>query len=334
MNPALSAFRFYLAMSVVGSHFAGPGIWGDGAVEAFFAISGFLVTLIVNEQYAQRPRAYLLNRFLRIYPVYWACLLIGAAAIALFPAAALVENSSLAMPATAHDIFSQIAIFGLDRAGIGPTAVRILPPAWSLNVELYFYLIIGLFTATRPRLTLSAGLIALVVSCLAAAKIVPLPFYGDPLGNAQPFFLGSLAYHLKDRIDLRGPGITVVFAIFAFLQLLPTDRYLEARVETLSLVAPFAVIATWKADRIVTRWRGELDLLGKLSYPIFLLHWAVSVPLRAAQLSHGTIFLFCVPLTILAALAVHLGVERPIEVLRRTIRSGASQRPAPYSVPS
>src|SRR5215831_7765356 len=100
-------------MSVVGSHFVGPDMWGDGAVEAFFCISGFLVTKIVLEHYAGRPSAYLLNRALRIYPVYWACLLLSCVVIGLFPVEAHRENHALVLPTDASELTSQIAIFGL-----------------------------------------------------------------------------------------------------------------------------------------------------------------------------------------------------------------------------
>src|SRR5262245_21674570 len=75
-SSALDIFRFVLATMVVAEH-----TWytkfthsGETAVQAFFVISGFLVTLIATGQYKDRPWSYLLNRFLRIYPTYWACL--------------------------------------------------------------------------------------------------------------------------------------------------------------------------------------------------------------------------------------------------------------------
>lgn len=321
MNPALSLFRFYLAMCVVASHFAGPDIWGDGAVEAFFCISGFLVTMIATGSYAGRPRAYLLNRALRIYPVYWACLGLSALLIALFPLTAINENHALALPASVSDFVPQLAIFGLYQGH--PIDVRMLPPAWSLNVELYFYLVVGLFTATSPRLTALLAAIALGICIASASKLLPLPYYGDPIGNAQPFFFGSLAYHLKDRVQF---GRTATFAValaFAVVHLFPSDKFLPERVIITSLLAPNLIVAIWTMPLNLSPQREEVfDLLGKLSYPVFLLHWVVAIPIAIFVHHHLAQFAIVAPLTIATAFIVHYLVERPIEALRKSIRSG------------
>jgi len=327
MNPALSAFRFYLAVCVLASHFVGPGIWGSGSVETFFCISGFLVTWIVTEQYAGRPFDYLFNRFLRIYPVYWACLAIGIAVVAIFPVTALAVDRTLFLPTTPAGWASQFTIFGLYRVS-NITQPQLLPTGWSLNVELYFYLVIGLVTAFRPRLTIALAAISTMIFVLAGAHILPIPSYGDPIGNAQPFFLGSLAYHLRDRVEQR--WAPAILGAFVFIQLVPLGRF-EWQVLLSSLVAPLAVVIVWNMRlAFPTRVERLADLLGKLSYPVFLLHWSVAVPFAALGLGQVTQFALVLPLTLAIALGVHAAVERPLESLRQRIRRQplqASPRP-------
>jgi peptidoglycan/LPS O-acetylase OafA/YrhL len=85
---------------------------------------------------------------LRIYPTYWACLVIGFLAVVCFPASTFIPSS--VMPASAADWFANLGVFGLTQM----TVSRILPAAWSRHTELWFYLVIGLITAMRPRATL------------------------------------------------------------------------------------------------------------------------------------------------------------------------------------
>ncbi len=67
-SSALSLFRFSLALMVMSEHLSGivPAQAGRLAVEAFFCISGFLISMVATTRYAGRPAAFLVNRFLRI----------------------------------------------------------------------------------------------------------------------------------------------------------------------------------------------------------------------------------------------------------------------------
>src|SRR5450759_1833879 len=79
----MGIIRVLLALSVVAAHFG--GIWnlrfvgGQVAVQSFYIISGFYMSLILNEKYVGKNKSYKLfitNRFLRLYPIYWTVLLL------------------------------------------------------------------------------------------------------------------------------------------------------------------------------------------------------------------------------------------------------------------
>src|SRR6185312_239643 len=69
--------RFLLALCVVVTHAKGSSIFGmtlfSGltAVQCFYVISGFLITMVLNERadYAQLSNFYL-SRYLRLWPAY------------------------------------------------------------------------------------------------------------------------------------------------------------------------------------------------------------------------------------------------------------------------
>ena len=65
-------YRTLLAIAVVATHFGGVNGFGLVAVFGFYSLSRFLMTLLVTGPYQGRRKAFLLNRFLRLYPLYWA----------------------------------------------------------------------------------------------------------------------------------------------------------------------------------------------------------------------------------------------------------------------
>ena len=78
----MGIFRLLLAFSVVVIHSNPEPTWfmdGKLAVRVFYIISGFYMTLILNEKYIGQNSSYKLfitNRLLRLYPIYWVILLL------------------------------------------------------------------------------------------------------------------------------------------------------------------------------------------------------------------------------------------------------------------
>jgi peptidoglycan/LPS O-acetylase OafA/YrhL len=83
---SLNFLRLVLALLVILSHSVAFGLWGSWevfngtslgtiAVAGFFGISGYL---IAGSALRNRPGRYLWQRFLRIFPGFWACLVVTA----------------------------------------------------------------------------------------------------------------------------------------------------------------------------------------------------------------------------------------------------------------
>src|SRR3984957_1370985 len=84
---ALNFLRLCFALLVIFSHsiviggYCPETLWGHGtpgdiAVDAFFAVSGFLIAASASRNDVLR---YLWQRFLRIFPAFWVCLVVTAA---------------------------------------------------------------------------------------------------------------------------------------------------------------------------------------------------------------------------------------------------------------
>ena len=322
-SSALSLFRFSLALMVMSEHLSGlvPAQTGRLAVEAFFCISGFLISMVATTRYAGRPGAFLANRFLRIYPTYWACLAVGLVVVLLVPTSTEL-HPSLLVPQTAADWFANLAVFGLTQQ----TMSRLLPAAWSLHTELWFYLVVGLLTAARPRLTYLLLPVSLAVSAYCAFWWSPISFYGTPVGNADAFFIGSTVFLLRDRFRPRRP-LLVAGIGFALFEWLAWGPFVGTQTVNEFLGAPAAAIlllGLWNSrlDDVLKPLKSAAAAFGRLSYPLFLLHWPLgALAIRIAGVGQSLELLAVAgTLSLLASIAVLKFVEDPLVRVRATIR--------------
>ena len=336
-SSALSLFRFSLALMVMSEHLSGlvPAQTGRLAVEAFFCISGFLISMVATTRYAGRPAAFLVNRFLRIYPTYWACLAVGLVVVLLVPTSTAL-HPSLLVPETGADWFANLAVFGLTQE----TASRLLPAAWSLHTELWFYLVVGLLTAARPRLTFLLLPVSLAVSAYCAFWWSPISFYGTPIGNADAFFIGSTVFLLRDRLKLRRP-LLVAGIGFALFESLAWGPVLGTQTVNEFLGAPavgILMLGLWNSrlDDLLRPLKGAATVLGRLSYPLFLLHWPLgALAIRIAGVGQGLELLAIAgALSLLASLAVLKFVEDPLVRVRATIRKAEPEPMMPDAMPA
>jgi len=156
--PAFDGLRAIAAITVVGVHVAfvsgltpraqtGVGMYTarlEIGVSVFFLISGFLLYrpfVVAHLAGARKPRtgAFWLRRLLRIVPAYWLALFITTSVLHAGPG---IGPGGWKAYAT-HYLFLQIYLPSQDLRGI--TA------AWSLCVEMTFYLFIPLYAAVLGR---------------------------------------------------------------------------------------------------------------------------------------------------------------------------------------
>src|SRR4051794_7714631 len=109
----MGLFRLLLAVAVVFAHTAPPfGLkmtLGGNSVQAFYIVSGFLITYVLNERYIGAIGSFYRARLLRIFPSYWfwAAVTVGAAAV-LWGAG----NDPIGTLGAWRDKFSMLSRFG------------------------------------------------------------------------------------------------------------------------------------------------------------------------------------------------------------------------------
>lgn len=272
-------------------------------VFGFYIISGYLMTLIMHESYGHTwsgRYSFLINRFLRLYPQYWTAATISIILIYLL-GSDTVKNyrAAMVLPITVSQYLNNIfiAFVGWNPSLVNP---KLVPPAWSLTVEILFYILICLGISksfTRVKVWFSLSIFYVIISFILGFSWEDryFPF----LAASLPFAVGSSIYfisrdervysaYLKLRIS---PTIILllilvnclVFTQFEFNTLIATvDNYIN-----LGLCALF-VYSIVKGGKIIGV-SDDLDkIIGNFSYPIYLLHWQTG--LVVSYLLYGRAF--------------------------------------------
>ena len=276
--------RLFLA-SVVVVHHSLPLRAGSWAVDVFFILSGYWITRMWNTHYCRTKASYftfLVSRWWRLLPVFLVCTGFGVASAFL-----LRGIGSPASPSTPGWWLRQAIIIGSSDAG------RVLPPTWSLDVEMQFYLIAPILIWTFSKI--SAGWRWMAVAALLATLAGRLATGTYPesarFGLFSGFFLAGLALALQPWT----PGAKVIFGGLALflggtlaLLALPNARngiWIEGKLAQLGTDRLAGVIAsTWWviggilvipfiARSLAIRSSAFDRLLGDLAYPLYLFHW-------------------------------------------------------------
>ena len=320
-------FRLMLATLVVLAHFTKLGM-GTAAVNLFFILSGFWVYRMFNSKY-ERARypglLFVASRALRIYPVF---LLFNIAAFLLHWAL----NDDIARSQTLLDIVPNTLIIGYSSLPSRP-----LGPAWSLDLEMQFYLLFPIIFSmlgdlarhTKAILALMLGLGGLYIaffidSDVGAASV--MPYTGFFLlgmfaarNNWKP--ANRLAYASALAWALGLAAIIVFPAVRGFvIHAVNQDQFTwnpAVNVVAALVAAPIALASVYAKstprDRIV----------GDLSYVVYCSHW-LGVIVAGHYLAdfdklHKSVLIFgLIALTYLGSLLVLLYFDRPISRWRES----------------
>ena len=157
-------YRTLLALLVVAQHIGGIPNVGCYAVFGFYCLSGYLMTLIMHENYGfslSGTYKYAVNRVLRIYPIYWLSVLLTLSLIWLYSPSELSDyHAAMYLPEDFVGILKNIFIFFPFRE-----SPILTPPSWALTVELFFYVLIGLGLSQVQVSDLGLVLLECYLSC-------------------------------------------------------------------------------------------------------------------------------------------------------------------------
>ncbi|PBA31091.1 acyltransferase [Mycobacterium intracellulare] len=332
-NNALNAWRLVLAISVIVGHsFTLTGhevqaahYLAAGAVDGFFAVSGFLITA----SWLRQPhlREYLAARALRILPAYYVCLVVTAFIIA--PVGVAIQGGAalklLLSAAPFQYVLMNIAVATL-KVDVGGTPTGIPYPGtwnsslWTLMFELGCYLAvagIGLLGLGNRR-WVSPAMLALAV--LSAALLPPFsthePFsvqFGAATARfAIMFAAGALLYQWRDVIPARWwlVGVSVVVVLLGWT-VLPHYRMLGG------IPLAYAIIVSGALIR-----NKLLRLRTDLSYGVYIYAFPIQqlLIICAGALNPNVLYVLATICTLPLAAASWFLIEKPAMSLKRRLK--------------
>ena len=276
--------------------------WGAFSVTGFYIISGGLITRVLVKVYDFRFTPFFVNRGLRLFPMYYLVAAVTLLGIVFVFANASQYHAAYAIRSRPWDILGNLFLFPFE---FYDKSFRLVPPTWSVGVELIGYFCLWLFIA-RSRRTVWLSLLiagAVHVGIYFVWKGGWVQSYAPAYAALLPFALGSAVFHFGPwpRLQRLLPWIAGAF----LLNLLwvggggGLNHALFQEFFYLNMALAFLLVAA--LPTVTARWD---RILGDFAYPVFLVHWFCGLVM--SRLLHlpvrgGTLFVVSLPLIFLTA---------------------------------
>ena len=272
-------FRLLLALVVV-MHHSTPIRLGSWAVYVFFILSGYWISRMWEERYCRTRRpwvTFLVSRWWRLAPVFLVALALAAISYRLW----------------GRSMAEQTFLWGLRQIPIVGSTIggRLLPPQWSLDVEMQFYLAAGLLLPMLRMATIATAVSLLAIPAMGfslcylyrggeAEAPVLWPWLGFFLAGACIWhrrwtpsrgkaWAGMGAFALVTLATILVPATRGGFFVVGAIPVAPHLGHWPAVWQALGALfaLPFVAVNVQKRSGGVDR------ALGNWAYPLYLIHW-------------------------------------------------------------
>jgi peptidoglycan/LPS O-acetylase OafA/YrhL len=346
-NSAIDGLRTFAVLSVMVFHFGLPVYGGFIGVDAFFVLSGFLITLLLLRASSSSQgislAVFWVRRIRRLIPAML-FMVAGVVIYATFEGSlpgkiSLVSdvNSTLAYVANWHFISSS-SYFAND------DTVSPLLHMWSLAVEEQFYIIwpICIYLIAKFFNKRMAIIVFVLSITIAIGSSVWMAHLWDPASPERAYMgTDSRAFQLaigsglaalitlkpnligsrlsRATIGVVSLGALGVLALTLGTKSGPTNFYVSGGAFLVGIVSATSIWSLWSGQSLLSSIMTfkPLVYLGKLSYSMYLWHWPIEVYLhpRLPRFDNNNLISQTLILTLLtiamAAISYHL-VEMPM----------------------
>ena len=333
--PQFGVYRLILATLVVTTHLGkiNPAA-GGYAVFGFYMLSGYLISLVLNESYLKTKNGILkfyLNRFLKIFPPFCFVSIISALTLSLAISARQPAFGVMHNPDSWMGWISNLTLLNyINMCGkLSPQvqSMQIVPVGWTLWVEWVFYLLMPFLTSNKNRVLLWViGSIAYTVIAVASGFPYELR-YNSPLAASLPFSVGCFIYHFLPSIPLVS-GRIIGSLMILFIIHAVSKVYHEPMITGLyvSLVlSGCLMVCLVRSTSFTPRMARINTFCGNISYSVFLCHFWVGfcVTLLFPTLrAESNAFLFtALPFVFFFSFIVFKCAELPFMPLRSHIKN-------------
>lgn len=338
--PILDGLRAIAVGTVIFGHANYPvrGIPSDLGVSAFFVLSGFLITRLLLQEWDATGnlsvKRFYMRRVLRIFPAYYAFVLISYAVD--------VWNGHRWDPILLRSAVTYTVNY-FNAFHHHPTTS--VAHAWSLAVEEQFYLLwplVFLILAAKGRRAVMTGVGAIALAVVVWRSWLALVVHADPsyiynafdtrFDNIAVGCLLALALGYSSAVAAAGwagrrswyPLITLALLLSSRLALPQAYHYSIGFTVDALLVALLIVQLLQLHGAPLWSWLDApaVRYLGVISYPMYLYHaWGASFGHRFPIHGRGIEFVAGFLATILLASGSYYVIERPFLRIKRRFAS-------------
>lgn len=319
----------FFSTKILGTPFLGglffPG--GDGGVDLFFVLSGFIIYYIHRNDIGQKAKLlpYLAKRFARIYPLYWLVTLLIIPLHFMFPQFGTGNETQLST------IFRSLLL-------IPSTSAPIIHAAWTLIYEVLFYILFGsvIYYGIKKMRLFIAGLLLMSVGAwfytLNRTELFQSSiFYVFFSYHNFEFLLGCFGAYLVLRREIRISRQLLTLGVFTFSSMIILEFIQGRALYSLRLfgygIPAFLIIMSLSSLEIYNRldfsnkwYLRFLLLLGDASFSIYLTHQilisGIGRTLQSLNLVNTLgpikVIIFTLILTIVMGITFHLLIEKPL----------------------
>lgn len=329
---------------------------GWSGVDLFFVLSGFLITTILLETKGSETyfRSFYMRRVLRIFPLYYAVLI-----VALPFSIVWYSHFSPEVVEAAVDSAPWLFLYASNLQMTLAASWSAPPPGfahfWSLAVEEQFYMI---WPAVVLLLS-PARLMGVAIAGIVFAPLIRLWFFmgGNPVGaylftfaRADALLIGALValiriYHPRQlpRFAVWAGGLGMLLLAMALIDAPAVNQmYMIRDVSVLgfsgfAMVYAALLIATLQVRALGRMLRARwLRSVGRVSYGMYVIHfillywYLVAVPVRPRVGAPGLIGAVVLGslITYGVALGTWVAIERPFLALKKRFPYGTADKPA------
>lgn len=314
-RPAFDGLRAIGFLLVVTAHIPSvplfPFLQGWAAVWLFFAISGYLVTMLLMREEKSRGRVafgpFMVKRFFRIVPAYWMAILIYW--LACFALPPLAEDYDWFMARLPYYL-----AFMPEYADKGQFSI--FTHAWTVGVELKFYLFFPpvVFLLIRNAdwrfavTAITAAALTAIGSFIAQSYCAIL--FGAMLAMALERPRGYATIARLTRV----PVVVPLAFIVALLIMLHYTEQLTVLAVVMTYLVAYTIVQQEAVMHLLT-WP-PLIYLGQRSYGAYLLHF-LAIRIGYLIFGGGSVGIglltacFCLLVTVPAAELLYQAIERP-----------------------
>jgi exopolysaccharide production protein ExoZ len=341
----LQVLRGVAALGVVFFHtdYRLAGDWHTEffGVSTFFVISGFIMCLVTRNN----ADDFLQKRLVRIVPLYWLSTLAVLVVMFGFAIFDMSTWTSGLADRPGESLWSYVgrSLFFFPFEDKYP----ILNVGWSLNFEMYFYLIFAaaLWIDRRAAPFIVVGTLVVLSFAGGAVCTAPVCHYLS-FDYIQFFIAGIVLFQLHRHLDAAAPQRPVAWIGAILLAVCYGSQFVgpwwssamsPGLYVAVATAAPMVIVASAlimeRAGGAVT-WR-PLILIGNASYAIYLTHTIVGAIITAGNdrwlqfpspRESAAVMLVHVVVACAAAILVHLYIENPmLRILRGKDVRGAAQ---------